>query len=70
MPHKIKETILKIRKRRISLNYSQEYMATKMSISQNAYSKIEIGKSNLTVKRLYQISNILLVPPMELLAES
>ncbi len=65
---KLKQTILNIRVRRSGLKFSQEYMAYKMNISQNAYSKIEIGKSQLTVARLYKIAEILLTTPVELLA--
>lgn len=38
---------------------TQEFLATRLHISQNAYSKIELGHSKLTVERLYQISVIL-----------
>lgn len=48
-----------IRKQREKLSYSQEYMAMKMEISQNCYSKIELGNSKLTVERLLAICKIL-----------
>jgi len=38
---------------------TQDFLAAKLHISQNAYSKIELGHSKLTVERLYQISVIL-----------
>ena len=49
----------KIRERREKLNYTQAYVASKLGISQNAYSKIESGQTNFTVKRLYEIVRIL-----------
>lgn len=49
----------KIRVRRENLNYTQAYVAGKLGISQNAYSKIESGQTNFSVKRLYEIVQIL-----------
>lgn len=50
-------------------NYSQEYVAGKMGISQNAYSKIENNITQLTVSHVRQISAILEVPIMDLLRD-
>ena len=47
------------RLRRETLNYTQAYVASKLGISQNAYSKIESGQTNFSVKRLYEIVHIL-----------
>ncbi len=49
----------KIRLQRETRNYTQAYVAGKLGISQNAYSKIESGQTNFTVKRLYEIVHIL-----------
>ncbi len=49
----------KIRLRRETLNYTQAYVAGKLGISQNAYSKIESGQTNFSVKRLYEIVQVL-----------
>lgn len=49
----------KLRIRRQTMNYTQAYIAGKLGISQNAYSKIESGQTNFTVKRLYEIVYIL-----------
>lgn len=49
----------KIRSRRETMNYTQAYVAGKLGISQNAYSKIESGQTNFTVKRLYEIVHVL-----------
>lgn len=48
-----------IRKLRESRNYSQEYMAGKLYISQNTYSKLELGYTALTLERLILIAGIL-----------
>ncbi|QEM11160.1 MULTISPECIES: helix-turn-helix domain-containing protein [Mucilaginibacter] len=48
-----------IRKLRESRNYSQEYMAGKLRISQNTYSKLELGYTALTLERLILIAAIL-----------
>jgi transcriptional regulator with XRE-family HTH domain len=56
-----------IRKQREKDFLSQEYMAHKLGISQNTYSKIELGKNKLTVDRLIGIAEILGVEVAELL---
>lgn len=48
-----------VRKLRESRNYSQEYMAGKLRISQNTYSKLELGYTALTLERLILIAGIL-----------
>jgi len=67
MPYNIKKMLMNIRSRRDSLRYSQEYMAAKLNLSQHAYSKIECGVTQITVKRLSEIADILLTKPSELL---
>lgn len=57
----------KIRKVREYKNYSQEYLASKIGISQNAYSKIELGYSKITLDRLFHIANLLDVETQELM---
>ena len=56
-----------IRNRRIELNYKQEYVAAKMGVSQNAYSKLELGRSQLTVHRLVQVCRVLEADVCEML---
>ena len=58
-----------IRKFREMRNYSQEYVAGKMGISQNAFSKIENNITQLTVSHIRQISAILEVSTMDLLKD-
>jgi transcriptional regulator with XRE-family HTH domain len=50
-------------------NYSQQYVAGKMGMSQNAYSKIENNITQLAVTHVKQIATILDVPIMELLKD-
>lgn len=57
-----------IRKIREFRNYTQDYLAAKLGISQNAYSKIELGYSKLTLERLFQISIILEVEVLQLIS--
>jgi transcriptional regulator with XRE-family HTH domain len=63
----MKEVASNIRKVREFRNYTQDYLAAKLEISQNAYSKIELGYSKITLDRLFHIALILEVQVMELL---
>lgn len=58
-----------IRRVREGLGYSQEYMAMKLGIGQNGYSKIELGYTRITVERLFAIARLLNVPVIELLEQ-
>jgi transcriptional regulator with XRE-family HTH domain len=58
-----------IRQYRELRNYSQDYVARKMSISQNAYSKIENNVTQLTVKHIKLLSVILEAPINDLLKD-
>ena len=48
----------KIRKIRELRGYSQEVVADLLGITQNSYSKIESGATNIIVKRLYEIAKV------------
>ena len=50
-----KEAVKLIRKIRIEKNYSQEYLASKLNISQSYYGRIENGKTSLNLKTLKEI---------------
>ena len=65
---KTKVVASNIRKIRELRNYTQDYLAAKLGISQNAYSKIELGYSKLTLERLFQISIILEVEAMQIIS--
>jgi len=58
-----------VRRYREMKNYSQKYVASKMNISQNAYSKIENNLTQLTVHHVKQLSEILEVPISDLLRD-
>lgn len=64
----IKAPEYKIRKIREIKNYSQDYLAQKLGLSVRAYSKIETGETQLTIRRLNQISLVLEVTPIEILS--
>lgn len=48
-----------IRDARVAKGYKQDFIAHKLNLSQNAYSKTELGKSNLTLDRMFALSVIL-----------
>lgn len=54
-----KAVIKNIKKMRIRKRYTQLYMSGKLGISQNAYSKIELGYSKLTLVKFFKIAKIL-----------
>lgn len=56
-----------IRKIREGRNYTQDYLAAKLGITQNAYSKVELGYSKLTIERLFEIADVLEVSVPQLL---
>ena len=49
----------KVRKIREIRNYSQEYMAIQLGISQKSYSRLENGQTRLYIYRLQEIAKIL-----------
>ncbi|MCU0445321.1 MAG: helix-turn-helix transcriptional regulator [Microscillaceae bacterium] len=61
---KIENNIKKLREMR---NHTQEVMAKKLSISQNAYCKIESGKTDLSFARLVQICQALEIDLFDLI---
>jgi transcriptional regulator with XRE-family HTH domain len=64
---KTQEVVANIRKIREFRNYTQDYLAAKLNISQNAYSKIELGYSSITLHRLIEITEILEISLIELI---
>jgi transcriptional regulator with XRE-family HTH domain len=57
----------KIRIQRLIKNYSQEYMAFALDISQAAYSNIERNETKITLERVFEIAEILEISPFELM---
>lgn len=51
-----------IRKIRELKNISREYMASKLHISETQYGKIERNETDITIKRIIEIADILEVP--------
>lgn len=64
---RIKQVAGNIRKIREYRNYTQEYLAAKLHISQNAYSKIELGYTRITIDRLFHIAEVLGVDATEII---
>ena len=60
------ETIRLIRE---SKGYSQEFMASRLHVTQQAYSKMEKQPDTMTLKRLKDLAHILDVPLFSLLGE-
>ena len=56
---KAKSVASNIRRVREYRNYTQDYVARKIGISQNAYSKLELGFHKLSLERLFQIADVL-----------
>jgi transcriptional regulator with XRE-family HTH domain len=59
----------KIRQRREELNFTQEYVANKLGISQNMYSMLESGRSQMKVDQLILVAQVLEADPNEFLQQ-
>lgn len=58
-----------IRNARLCRNYSQDYLAFRLNVSQNAYSKVECGHTRVTLERLSKIAEVLEVELARLIEE-
>ena len=67
---KIKHIATNIRKIREGKGYTQEYIALKLGISQNSYSKIELGYTKITLERLFYIAGLIETDIMALITEN
>ena len=65
----VKKVAANIKNARLYRNYSQDYLAMKLNISQNAYSKIELGYTRVTIQRLFVIAEVLEIDVAELLSQ-
>ena len=65
--NKIDAMMVSIRTRREKQGYSQLYVATKLNISQNAYSKVELGQTKITLDTLLALAEILNLHVLDLL---
>jgi transcriptional regulator with XRE-family HTH domain len=59
----------KIKQRREELNFTQEYMANKLGLSQNMYSMLESGRSQMKVDQLILVAQVLEADPNEFLQQ-
>jgi transcriptional regulator with XRE-family HTH domain len=57
----------KIKRIRELRNFTQEYLASRLNITQESYSKIEANKTNVSTQRLEQIAKILEVNIVDLM---
>ncbi len=65
-----KQLAQKIKHLREMRNFTQAYMAQALEVSVRAYSKIEQGSTQLSVRRLYQIADILTISVKDILGFS
>ncbi len=59
----------RIRQTRLLKGYSQEYMAYRLSISQQSYSRMESGRQDLKIIQLETIAEVLEIPLTDLLSD-
>ena len=58
----------KIKKLRELKNLTQMHMAQQLGVTQSAYSKMELGESEVTYKRLEKISEVIEMKPEEVIS--
>lgn len=57
-----RQIYLNIRRIRELKNLTREFVAAELNMSPSGYGKIERGEVDITISRLYQISDVLDVP--------
>ena len=62
-----KEVAQKIRKMREFKGFSQDYLASQLSLSQRQYQRVESGAQDIGITRLEEICKVLEVAPTEIL---
>ncbi|HPW97918.1 MAG TPA: helix-turn-helix transcriptional regulator [Flavobacterium sp.] len=55
----VEKILIKIKKRRNELGYSQHYVSSQLNITQSSYNKIENGTTELSVAVLMKLCQIL-----------
>jgi transcriptional regulator with XRE-family HTH domain len=55
----VEKILIKIKKRRNELGYSQQYVSSQLNITQSSYNKIENGTTELSVAVLMKLCQIL-----------
>jgi len=63
----MKDISAKIKKVRELKGFTQKYMASELHMSQNNYSKIELGRIKFPMERIHKIAEILEISPKKLL---
>lgn len=58
----------KIKKLRELRNFTQDYMATQLEMTQAGYSKVEGGQTDIAYSKIVEIAKVLDVSPEELIA--
>ena len=56
-----------IRQQRLSQNMSQAFVANSANINHSYYCSIELGKANITIKKMLSICNCLEIQPDEII---
>lgn len=64
---KVRQMLDNIRSIRQVRHYTQTYVAAKIGISQNTYSKLELGTTTLPMEYLMQIAAVLGLEPLQLI---
>lgn len=64
----VMEIGIKIKKVRELRNYTQDYMAEKLNVSQSTYSRFEKDEGDLTISQLHKIAEVLDVKVNDLIA--
>jgi transcriptional regulator with XRE-family HTH domain len=56
-----------IKNTRSESNYTQEYVAAKLNMPLHDYTELELGKTEMTLNKLFRIAEILNVPILDLI---
>lgn len=64
---KVKMVISYLRYARIARKYTEKYLASKLHLPQDDYTKIESGEIALTLEQFFQIADVLELDAKELL---
>jgi transcriptional regulator with XRE-family HTH domain len=62
----VEKIVRRIKELRVAKNLKQDYLAAKLGCSQNSYSKLELGRTELSLRRLLEIAHILEIRVPEL----
>lgn len=57
----------RVKRLRMKKDYSQDYVASKLGMSQRAYSKIENNETKLSIEHLYKLGEVFEMPVSDIL---